>query len=174
MKTIVIYQTKYGSTKEYALWIAHDISADSTHLAALNPEVLASYDTVIFGSYVRMGNIVDVDFITKNWKILEHKHVVLFTVSAAPAGSKVVTEAINKGLPPEIQKSVQIFSFQGRMRTMDTKDTILIACAKALFYVQFFLKGKIPPYNPYAPFDKVNRAAVDPLTTFIRSLQIGE
>jgi flavodoxin len=49
MKTLVVYKSKTGYTKKYAEWIAEELSADILEVSKVNINILASYDTVIFG-----------------------------------------------------------------------------------------------------------------------------
>ena len=169
MKNLLIYQTKYGSTRQYAEWIAEQSAVDMFHIDEFNIKTLALYDTVIFGSYVRMGKLVDADFINKNWQILQNKKVIMFSVSAAPAGSKVVMEAFEKSVPEPLRKHITLFQFQGRMQNPDAKDTVLLFLAKWLFYIKLLCKGKLPKFNPYGPFDKMDKAKINPLMTLINT-----
>ena len=45
-KIAVIYKSKYGTTKRYAEWIAHELDAHLFEASAIKPEVLSSYDIV--------------------------------------------------------------------------------------------------------------------------------
>ena len=49
MKTIVIYKSKTGFVRKYAEWIAEDLLADIFEVSKVNINMLAKYDTVIFG-----------------------------------------------------------------------------------------------------------------------------
>lgn len=170
MKIIVIYQTKYGSTKEYASWIASELSADLCHLNDIHLKKINLYDVVVFGSYVRAKKIVDIDFLSKNWNLLETKKIVLFTVSGAPAGSGILISAFEKGLPLEIRSNIKYFQLQGRLGKLDIRDSLSMFFARKSFEIKNILQGKSVSYNPFLPFDKVNKATIDPLVSYVKSI----
>ncbi len=62
-KAIVIYTSKRGSTKQYAEWIAEDLSCEAVPLA--DPRMkdinLYEYDCIIYGGWIRGSGIVDFD-----------------------------------------------------------------------------------------------------------------
>lgn len=62
-KSIVIYTSKRGSTKQYAEWIAEDLGCEALPLSdALKQGVdLAEYGCVIYGGWIRGSGIVDFD-----------------------------------------------------------------------------------------------------------------
>lgn len=171
MKTLVVYQSKYGSTEQYARWIADALSADIVHIDKATSDMVSPYDVVIFGSYVRMGKIVSIKYISRMWPVLSTKKVIVFSVSGAPAGSKVLVEAFKKGIPEDMAKCITVFQFQGRLIKKDLVDTVLMFCATWIFYIKLFLKGKRPTYNPYAPFDKMDKKHILPLVESVKRLQ---
>jgi menaquinone-dependent protoporphyrinogen IX oxidase len=170
MKTLIIYQSKYGSTKQYADWIVEGLLADVRHVSSVDSTTLSTYDIVVFGSYLHAGKIVDIDFLTKNWTVLESKKIVLFTVSGAPAGSEALTKAFEKALPQNIKQKIKWFQFQGRVVKTDTKDTLLLFFAKMMFYTKSILQGKYPKFNPYAPFDKMDKSKINSLISYVKGL----
>lgn len=62
-KSIVIYTSKRGSTKQYAEWIAEDLGCEAIPLA--DPRMkeinLYEYDCIIYGGWIRGSGIVDFD-----------------------------------------------------------------------------------------------------------------
>ena len=49
MSTIVVYKTKYGSTKTYAEWIAEELGCVAVDAKSIKADDLLMYDTVIYG-----------------------------------------------------------------------------------------------------------------------------
>ena len=49
-KTVIIYTTKYNTTKKYAGWLAIKIDADLYELSDIRGSDLKNYDTIIFGA----------------------------------------------------------------------------------------------------------------------------
>ena len=66
-RSIVIYTSKRGSTKQYAEWIAEELGCRAVPLAdALREGVdLHGYDCIIYGGWIRGSGIVDFDKFAK-------------------------------------------------------------------------------------------------------------
>jgi menaquinone-dependent protoporphyrinogen IX oxidase len=47
MKILVTYATRYGSTREYAEWIAADLGADIRPQEAVRAADLGAYDVIV-------------------------------------------------------------------------------------------------------------------------------
>ena len=70
MKAIVIYKSKYGSTKCYAQWIADELECDINDASNVKIEDLYEYDTIIYGGGLYAEVIAGVSLITKNNKYI--------------------------------------------------------------------------------------------------------
>ena len=47
--TIIVYESKYGSTKKYAEWLSEELSCDLVEKKKTNIDELLNYDTIIYG-----------------------------------------------------------------------------------------------------------------------------
>ncbi|MHA1593766.1 MAG: flavodoxin domain-containing protein [Candidatus Baldrarchaeia archaeon] len=110
-KTLLIYDTKRGSTEMIASWIAEELG--SVDLKRASEEVdVGSYDLIIVGTPVyNLRPLETVErFIERNLDALKKKKVVLFTVGLSKRlarfclnkieskyGIKLVTEAVFLG-----------------------------------------------------------------------------
>ena len=117
MKPIVIYKSKYGSTKAYAQWIAEELSCEAIENKGLKAEDLSDYDTIIYGGGLYAEVIAGVTLITKNISNLEGKKLVVFTTGITPLDcrdyyDKMVMEKNFKG---DTQTKVKVFNFMGKM-----------------------------------------------------------
>lgn len=114
MKTLLLYKTVHGSTKQYAEWIHEEIS-DSViaNLDVFDTKSLSAYNTVIIGSYVQGGKIPAIEFMQNNWNILKMKKVVLFAVGMIPVKSFMSKKSFEM-IPEEIRKSIQYFKLPGQ------------------------------------------------------------
>lgn len=56
-KTIIVYESKYGSTKQYAQWIKEELNCDITSLSNIKAYNLDDYDKILFGGGVHAGGI---------------------------------------------------------------------------------------------------------------------
>lgn len=113
MKTLIVYATKTGASRECAELLAAKLTACSLcDLSKQQPD-LESYDTVILGSGVRMGNIYKPmkSFIERNRKDLRSKKTAIYLCHAYP---DTFQKAVQKNIPQELADScVRIESFGG-------------------------------------------------------------
>ena len=78
-KAIVIYNSKRGSTKQYAEWIAGDLGCTAVPLQNFDYGSLSQFDVVIFGSWLRGSGIVGFDKFRK--QIAEHADKLIIFVT---------------------------------------------------------------------------------------------
>jgi hypothetical protein len=73
MKTIVIYKSKTGYTKQYAQWIAEELSADILPADKVSFQKLAEYDCIIFGGRLYAVGIDGLSLIKKNFDCVRRR-----------------------------------------------------------------------------------------------------
>ena len=117
MKTIVVYKTKYGSTKTYAEWIGEELNCTIKESKEITIDELEKYDTIIYGGGLYAEIINGVSLITKNIDRLKDKKIVIFTTSITPLDCReyydkiVIGKNFKNGLP----ECIKIFNFTGKM-----------------------------------------------------------
>ena len=117
MKTIVIYKTKYGSTKTYAEWIAEELGCDAVDVKSVKIDDLLCYDTIIYGGGLYAEVINGVSIITKNIEKLKDKKIIIYTTGITPAdvtdyyNGEVLERNFKNGVP----ENIKIFNFLGKM-----------------------------------------------------------
>ncbi len=85
MRKLVLYKTKYGSTKLYAEWLNKGVKdTDLLDIKDFNQIDRYSYSHFIIGSCTYMGKILVRDFLIDNWDFLRRKRVFLFSVGNIP------------------------------------------------------------------------------------------
>ncbi len=168
MKILVVYQSKYGSTRQYAEWIAQKLKADLVHLNDLDPKTLPNYETVIFGTYLHIGKLVDAIFLIQNWEVLKHKQLILFTVSGAKPGLSELTKYYENSVPGYIREKIKYFQFWGRVKNLDFTDSLLIQFPKLAFKIGA-MKGKKEDLERLKTFDvdHVSQDFITPLINFV-------
>lgn len=131
---LVAYQSKYGSTKQYAQWIQQDFRSDQVDIEIEKKPPLADYDIIVIGGYIRAGHIVIAPFIRDHWNVLKKKKLVLFTTSATPPNHPNIRTIYEKSLPEEIRREIKYFPLPGRISSKDLTlwDQVLIAIGKML------------------------------------------
>lgn len=117
MNAVVIYKTKYGSTKTYAEWIAKELECKVKDAKDIKIDDLQSYDTIIYGGGLYAEVIAGVSLITKNIDKLEGKKLIVYTTGITPMDcheyyDKMVWE---KNFKPQVQDKIKMFNFPGKM-----------------------------------------------------------
>ena len=81
-RTVVIYKSKHGSTKQYAQWIGEELDCPVIDVKDFNKKDFNNYDNIIFGGCIQAGGIQGFELIKKamRWGRLDGKKVVTFAV----------------------------------------------------------------------------------------------
>ncbi len=117
MNSIVIYKSKYGSTKTYAEWIAKELKCDVKEAKEIKADELCQYDNIIYGGGLYAEVINGVTLITKNGDKLKDKKIAVFTTGITPLDQRdyydklVIEKNFKKGVP----ENIKIFNFMGKM-----------------------------------------------------------
>lgn len=118
-KSIVIYDSKYGSTKRYAQWIAEDLGGDLVAQKDADPRNLDSYDVIVYGGGLYAGGVSGISFLTKNFSKIKDKRILLFTCGLGdpkvPENVKNIRTRLDKTLSDEMREVIRIFHLRGAM-----------------------------------------------------------
>lgn len=118
-KTAVVYGSVYGSTKEYAQWIAEALSADLYENKNLNISALEPYDVIIYGGGLYAGGVSGIKLISSHPEFIQKKKVFVFTCGIADPAQPENIEHILKNLDPvfptELKEQISFYHFRGRM-----------------------------------------------------------
>ncbi|WP_138204998.1 flavodoxin domain-containing protein [Haloimpatiens lingqiaonensis] len=113
-KIVVIYKSKYGSSKKYAQWIAEEVKGDLFDASEIKVEMLKEYDTIVYGGGLYASGISGISLITKNFDIIKYKKIIVYTVGLASTDKKeVFAPIIEKNFPKEIIDNIKFFHFRG-------------------------------------------------------------
>jgi len=117
MKTIVLYRTKYGSTKSYADWIAEELSCEARDAKGVKACELSDYDTIIYGGGLYAEVIAGVSLITKNIDKLSDKKLIVFTTGLTPTDCREYYDGmvIEKNFKGDLKDKIKVFNFPGKM-----------------------------------------------------------
>ncbi len=117
MNTIVIYKSKYGSTKAYAEWIAEELGCNAVDAKRVKAEELVQYDTIIYGGGLYAEMIAGASLITKNFEKLRDKKLVVFTTGLTPLDCREYYDkmVLEKNFKPHMMQSIKVFHFLGKM-----------------------------------------------------------
>ncbi len=117
MKTIVIYKTKYGSTKAYAQWIAEALGCCAVDAKTVKAADLAEYDTVIYGGGLYAEVINGVTLITKNIDKLRDKKILIYTTGITPPEYREYYDkyVIERNFKTGVPENIKLFNYPGKM-----------------------------------------------------------
>lgn len=160
MNTVVLYQSRYGSTKQYAKWIAEALGADIFPADAFPAEKFAEYDTVIFGAPVFGGAVLGIAGVENNLAVLQNKQLIIFTVGlTSPEAKQSLSNLAAKNFSAALQKHAVFFHFQGALEY----DKLSFGHKILLRMIRFSMSNKLDLNQNH-----VSREAVLPLITSLR------
>jgi len=168
MKGLVIYNGKYGATKQYAMWIGQELqlpvaSADRFHI-----DELPKYDYFILGSSVYIGKLEIKDWLKKNFNVLQNKKIFFFQVAASPVEQIEKRQSYNKAsLPTTIIEKIQFYYLPGRMimRNLSAWDRFMLKMGAKL------AKDPVEKKTMLTDFDHVKKENILPLIEAITILK---
>jgi len=108
-KICVIYKSKYGTTKQYAQWIAETLEADIFEVSQVEPSKLSNYDVVIYGGGLYASGIIGVKLVTEN----PCKSLVVFTVGLANPDTTDYSQILTLNFSPELLQKIKVFHLRG-------------------------------------------------------------
>lgn len=117
MKTVVVYKSHYGTTAQYAKWLAKALGADLFERSKVKVDTLLGYDTIIYGGGLYAGGISGSSLISKNYNQLKDKKIIIFTVGLAnPADANNVSHILKSAeqiFTPEVKEQLTFFHLRG-------------------------------------------------------------
>jgi menaquinone-dependent protoporphyrinogen IX oxidase len=116
-KALVLYFTKYGSTKKYAEWITEELKGDIFDIKDARLNQLHEYDIILLGSALYAGNMKGINLFVDNYEKIKDKKLVLFTCGVADYSKEENCDSIYKRLeeaiPKNILDTIKIFYLRG-------------------------------------------------------------
>jgi menaquinone-dependent protoporphyrinogen IX oxidase len=159
-KTAVIFRSRYGSTRAYAEALAADLGGEALECKTISAKDLGSYDTIVFGGGLYAGSIGGISLITRNWKKLKNKRVVVFTVGLSdPAKPGHFNSILERNFTGEQAGSIRFFHLRGNIDF----SKLSMLHRMMMFMVKAFLSR--------IPVEKQNEEARDMLSNFGRTVQ---
>lgn len=116
LKGLIVYKTKYGSTRQYAQWISDELKFDIADVLTFDSDLLEDYDIIIIGSHIFGGKIMIADWVASREQLLQGKPLYFFTVSGTPPKNRSLFDLYRESIPDSLQKRAQYFAFHGKMR----------------------------------------------------------
>ena len=153
MKTLVLYESKYGSTEKYACWLSEALSCEQRRTSQMDPAQLQAYDTLILGGGIYATGIAGVGFLKKNVQAIQDKKVLVFAVGASPFDEHALEEIRRRNLKGPLAK-LPLFYCRGAWNEdlLTVKDRMMVG----------LLKKMVSQKNPadYAPWERALMQAI--------------
>ncbi len=117
MNAVVVYRSKYGSTKAYAEWISEELGCDIFEYKEVKIDDLLKYDTIIYGGGLYAEVINGVYLLTKNMDKLKGKKIAVYSTGITPLEYREYYDklVIEKNFTPEMLEQIKVFNFMGKM-----------------------------------------------------------
>lgn len=133
MNTIVIYKSKYGSTKKYAEWIAEDLNCEAIDAKKINANDLQGYDRIVYGGGLYAEVINGAHLIVKNAEKLKNKKIAVFSTGITPLDCRDYYDklVIEKNFKNGVPENIKVFNFLGKMK-LDELSAVHRTALKAL------------------------------------------
>jgi len=114
LKTIVVYKSKYGSSKQYALWIAEELKCTVEKAENINIQEILSYDVIIYVGGLYAGGVNGFKQIRKHLSSMQDKKLLLCMVGATnPSEKGKYHQVYLNNVPEQYQDIVKPFSLRG-------------------------------------------------------------
>lgn len=166
MKGIIIYQGRYGATAQYGRWLADALGFPLLPAESITAARLASYDLVIAGSSVYVGNLLIAKWLDRHAGDLAEKKVWLFVVCGTTADDLGrQAQLINNNLGRALQRTTPVFFLPGRcvIAKLSWKDRLVL---KIGAWLQKDPRQKAVMNQG---FDRMDKKRLEPLIAAVRS-----
>lgn len=116
-RIVVIYSSRYGFTKQYAQWIANALSCPLYERKNFKKEDFSSFDTIIYGGGLYAGGVSGLRRFSKNYPLMIHKKIILFTCGLSdpcdPKNVSHIQKTLSGQIPMEMKKQTIFFHLRG-------------------------------------------------------------
>jgi menaquinone-dependent protoporphyrinogen IX oxidase len=161
MKGIIVYKSKYGSTKQFSEWLKESTGFDITEVQNA-PLDFSDYKIIVIGSSIHGGVLSQRKWIIDNWNRMQKINIALMLTSGT-ADTRFLSKVLKTSLPDEILSRIKVFPVGGRyvFKRMSIVDRILIRV------VAFLTKDKNTKMGMLKERDEVNRNNLKDIIAFI-------
>jgi len=113
MKTVIVYKSFMGATRQYAEWLKEFIETDIFRYEQVGDGLLRNYDRIIVMSGTYAGKMPLTRFLQDNWEILKNKNIIAIASGGQYPDQKESNESFLT-IPEEIRKKIKYFKVIGK------------------------------------------------------------
>lgn len=130
----VVYYSKYGSTKQYAEWLAEELDADLYTLKEAVKCDFSQYNEVLIGSGVYAGVLKIRKNLIEMIKNTSDARIYAFGVGATPPSEELVNEIANATFKNNKNKIEKLYMFRGKFdySALSMEDKLIMGAYKAV------------------------------------------
>lgn len=102
-KVVILYQSRYGSTKKYAQWLQEKLGCTMMETKSAKLQDVMQYDTIILGGGIYVNTVAGISFLRKHIEKLKNKRILVFAVGAAPKSEEYIQAVEHQNLKGLLQ-----------------------------------------------------------------------
>lgn len=129
MNGIIVYQSRYGATAQYAEWLGEDLGLPFINIKNITPDMIACTELIVAGSSVYAGKLLIAGWLEENALLLAEKKVLLYIVCGTTADDPLLQQRlINNNFGHTLNKFDGMFFLPGRCfpAALSWKDRMLL------------------------------------------------
>lgn len=175
MKTLVIYESKYGSTQKYAEEIAKRVEGDILPFKKVKfKKAIGEYDIIVFGAYTRGGKVAKIDEFLQNWSLMEGKAVIIFACGMSIPTAESRKELIETNVLNDYH--LRFYQLRGRFNYSELRfpDNLIFNQSIKIVEQQDPSKATDLEYIKSNPIEVYDQEKVDYIVSVIQKIKIGE
>lgn len=112
-KMVLVYKSKYGSTKKYIEWLKEELQCDVFDRDRINIKKLREYDTIVYGGGIYASAIKGFDIISKNGAALTGKDIIVLGVGCSLGNDLEIEKIKEYNFRGNLNKCIKFFYLRG-------------------------------------------------------------
>lgn len=121
MRTLIVYRSMLGSSKNYAIWLGKSLSAKIVKYSEVKDKEFEEYQQVILVGGTYAGWMSMDGFIRQKWNYLKGKKLILADVGLAEKNSPENKKSWGK-MMPEFRKKAAMFKVPGKIGRLNEEN----------------------------------------------------
>ncbi|WP_306025388.1 flavodoxin domain-containing protein [Oceaniradius stylonematis] len=168
MKGAIFYATRYGSTGQYARWIAEATGLDAYDIDAGGASI-GDFDFLVLGSPVIYHKLMFWKWVRRHLDTIAKKPVIVFTVSGVSAGEKL-DGWIAESLPQDLIDRMHHVALRGRQdpRELTRYDRMMLIIGSLMN------RDRQAAREELHGFDFMDKDSIGPVVALVERLKAGE
>lgn len=116
MHTLIIYDSKYGATRQYAEWLSTELKSSLIQSNEVTPDMIEKADVLLLGTPVYYGKFRLAKWLKKNERDLLHKKMLFFVVGGTSnAETTERNKSVKVSIPHSLLLQSEIYFLKGRL-----------------------------------------------------------